>query len=123
MASDLDTLTPAESRGLRVRRAVGWWAMMGNFAASVTAMFALADICEFAWIAVALPGSAVSLVLHVRGMRCPRCRRSVFGPPAADGLIEGGEPAVFAPPLPVWCRSCGVGLTAGPAAVPDPRIG
>src|SRR5262245_49568974 len=105
------SLTPVEARGLRRRRTRSQWAQGSFLAVACTAMFALASAGEHAWLLVAVPGAVGCLWLHVRGMRCPRCRGSVFGPrPANDRTSFAGDPAVFAPPLPTRCRTCGVGL-------------
>jgi len=115
--AETESLTPVEARGLRRRRAVHQGAMVCYVAVVCVAMFALAPVWEHAWILVAIPGAAGCMFLHVRGVRCPRCRRSVYGPrPDDDSTYYAGDPAVFAPPLPPRCRACGVGLIPANAA-------
>jgi hypothetical protein len=109
--AETESLTPVEARGLRRRRTVQQVALGCYFAIVCVAMFALAPAWEHAWILVAIPGAAGCLFLHVRGVRCPRCRCSVYGPrPADDSTYHAGDPMVFAPPFPPRCRTCCVRL-------------
>jgi hypothetical protein len=108
-----EPLTPTEVRALRVRRAVAWWGQLILLAIVVMAMFSLMPAGTFAWVFVAIPAAVLNIWLHSRGVRCPRCRKTIYGPrPADDNAYYAGDPVMIAPPLPARCLSCGIGLSA-----------
>src|SRR5262245_54676390 len=108
---DTDSLSPAEARALRRRRAVAQGALALFFAAALASMLALGYEGRFAWAAACIPGALVCLILHGWGVRCPRCRRSVFGRRDVDeNTHHPGDPGL-GPGLPPRCRTCGVRLT------------
>src|SRR5437879_2808086 len=106
---DTDSLSLVEAQGLRRRRAVAQWALGIFFVAAVGSMIALGYEGRFAWVAACLPGAAVGLVLHGWGMRCPRCRESVFGRNTDETTYHPSDPGL-GPGLPDRCRTCGVRL-------------
>src|SRR5687767_15627727 len=108
--ADAGSLCPTEARDLRRRRAISQWALGTFFVAAAASMIAVGYEWRFAWMAGCLPGAAVCLILHGWGMRCPRCRHSVFGRNIDETTYHPSDP-VIGPGLPNRCRTCGVRLT------------
>jgi hypothetical protein len=115
--SDAGSLSPAEARGLWCRRAVAQGALAVFFVGSVAAFWTVPYEDQAAWLVGAVPAAVLCLILHGRGVRCPRCRNSVFGRRDVDeNTYHPGDPG-FGPALPDRCRTCQVRLTPpGPAA-------
>lgn len=110
--SDAGSISPTEAKDLRRRRAVAQGGVVIFFVAAIAAMLELGYDLRFEWIGGCIPGAALCLALHVRGVRCPRCRNSVFGPNVDDNTHPGNEPGI-GPRLPEKCLSCGVRLMGG----------
>jgi hypothetical protein len=113
---------------LRRRRAVAQWALVLFFVGSVAAFWLLPPEVQPAWLVGAIPMAALCLILHIGGVRCPRCRHSVFGRRDVDeNTHHPGDPG-FGPGLPGHCRTCRVLLTPsepanGVATADDPESG
>jgi hypothetical protein len=73
---ETDSLSPVEARGLRRRRAVAQWTLGIFYVAAFGSMIALGYEGSLEWFVACMPVAFACLLLHVWGMRCPRCRNS-----------------------------------------------
>jgi hypothetical protein len=102
-------------------------ALVVTFGADVSQMLALGHDGSLTWLAGAVPGAVLCVVLFERYWRCARCGGSVWGGSVwgegrdGDGVDWPGH-AVFGRLLPDRCRACGVRLTARVPADGTPEV-
>jgi hypothetical protein len=108
--SDAGSLSATEARNLRRRHAVAQYVLGLGFFGLAGSLLAFAPEDRGVWGLLCVLWAAISFCAHFRATRCPRCGRSVFGPPPVDPNAPNPGDMELGTVLPYQCRTCGVCL-------------
>jgi hypothetical protein len=108
--SDAGSLSATEARNLRRRHAVAQYVLGLGFFGLFVALFALGPEDRDVWALLCVLWAAICCFAHLWSTRCPRCGRSVFGPPPVDPNAPNPGELTLGKVLPYQCRTCGVCL-------------